>query len=660
MNKVFFLFPALLAMLFSASCRHDGGAESATATDSVCWNDSARKLYKQIENCYNDDDNATICQLSPQAMAFCREHGQWRYYYNIWSVLAMTHIWDNQSDAAIREARQMQEEALARNDKYGLLKAYTVLGEAYAAQDNHAEMAHAFRNALNMHREADGFGSKVTLYSKCCLALKAQGEFQEMDSVLTRWRAELVRFPLEKGHDDADKIAHWHYEYQYWQAILLMHNQQYRKAEQAVDSANYFLDISGRSLISMSRQEGLRYELARCKGDYREALESCNRKMELTPSRTSSNYLTALFTRSVAYELLGRYKEALADYRTLNALNDSVRQKESQQQLNELNKRFELNELKAEKERAQMAARQQLLTLYIVIASLLVMGLVVYIIFHRWAERRMAALSAQKERMESELRIAHDIQTKMVPGVFPHLEGLDMYASMTPAKEVGGDLYDYLLIDHCSASGNAVRDDQCSLADGQYLYFCLGDVSGKGVPAALVMTQTIKLFRAIAKQKVLPAEMASRINDELSENNEQGMFVTMFIGCLNLKTGHLHFCNCGHNPPVIGETGRKCVFLQMKPNIPLGVMSGMEFVGEEMESIKGQTLFVYSDGLNEAENQQHEQFGDNHLLDLLSNTRFSSARQVVETLKAAVETHRNGVDPNDDLSMFCLHYSSRG
>ncbi len=629
------LCSALLLSVFTVSCRYGRGAASAADADSTAVDQSAKNLYLQIENYYNDDANDSVYQYSPRAMAFCREHGQWRYYYNIWSIMAMTYIWDNQPDVAIKEALQMQEEALAHNNNHGLSKAYVVLGEAYAAQDNYAEMTHAFRNALSIHQAADGFGSKTTLYSKYCMALNAQEKYQEMDSVLTQWKAEVDRYPLQKGLDGNGAMAHWHYEYQYWLATLLMHDKKYREAEAAVDSASYYLDLSGRSLINQSRHESLRFNLAKCKGDYKEALASCNRKMALTPSRTSSNYLVALSNRSIAYEQLGRYKEALADLREFKSMNDSVRQKETQHQLNELNKRFELNELKAEKEREQMAARQQQLILYITIASLLVIGLIVYIVYHRRTERRMALLSAQKERMESELRIAHNIQTNMVPSEFPHLEGLDMHASMTPAKEVGGDLYDYLL------------------QDGQ-LYFCLGDVSGKGVPAALFMTQAIKLFRSIAKQKVSPAEIARRINDELTESNEQGMFVTMFIGCLDINSGHLAYCNCGHNPPVIGPSGGKCELLQMQPNIPLGIMSGMDFEGEELESIQGDMLFIYSDGLNEAENQQAEQFGDSHLLDILNNTRFDSARQVVETMKAEVEAHRAGAEPNDDLSMLCL------
>ena len=491
------LIIVLLTTAFTISCQNNRGMKSTSTGDSINWNDSAKYLSMKIEEYYNNDENDSVYQLSPIAMKLCREHGIWHYYYYTWSIMAMTYIWDNQPNVAIKEAQQMQEDALARNDKYGLSKAYVVLGEAYAAQDN-PEMTHAFRNALNIFQDTDGFGSKTTIYGKYSMALNAQKKFEEMDSVLTRWGAEVAHYPLKKDQDSTSSVAHWHYEYLYWMATLYIHKKQYQKAEAAVDSASYYLDFSGRTVINQSRHEGLCFELAKCKGDFKEALASCNRKMALTPSKTSSNYLSALEKRSIAHELLGHYQDALADYREFKLLKDSVSQEETQEQLNILNKRFELNELKAEKEREQMVARQKQMILYIAIVSLLVIGLIVYIVLHRKTERRMAKLSAEKERMESELRIAHDIQTQMVPSKFPHLEGLDIYASMTPAREVGGDLFDYLL------------------SDGK-LYFCLGDVSGKGVPAALFKTQVVKLFRAIAKQKVSPAEMATRINNELSD-----------------------------------------------------------------------------------------------------------------------------------------------
>ena len=244
--------------------------------------------------------------------------------------------------------------------------------------------------------------------------------------------------------------------------------------------------------------------------------------------------------------------------------------------------------------------------------------------------------TAQKASIESELNVASNIQMSMLPSVFPNREGLDMHASMTPAKEVGGDLYGYLL-------------------KGDNLYFCVGDVSGKGVPASLFMAQVTRLFRTLANQQMAPADICTHMNEALSgDENPTNMFVTMFVGMVNLQSGHLKFCNAGHNPPVIGGGEHHGEFLQMLPNFPIGVLPGLEFQGEEIDTIKGRALFLYTDGLNEAENREHEQFGDDQLLSILRNTHFESAHQVVDTLYNEVQRHRDGADPNDDLTMMCL------
>jgi serine phosphatase RsbU (regulator of sigma subunit) len=241
--------------------------------------------------------------------------------------------------------------------------------------------------------------------------------------------------------------------------------------------------------------------------------------------------------------------------------------------------------------------------------------------------------TAAKERIESELRIARDIQMSMVPNIFPDYEGLDIYAIMEPAKEVGGDLYGYLLL-------------------GDELYFCLGDVSGKGVPASLFMAQATRLFRTFATQHMKPAEIATKMNAALTENNEQGMFVTMFIGLADLSTCKLEFCNAGHNPPVVidGHTH----FLDMLRNAPIGMWPDLEFKGETIDSIKDKYLFIYTDGLNEAEDKKQNQFSDELMLEILGSREYESAREIVETLKAKVEEHRKGAEPNDDLTMMCL------
>ena len=263
--------------------------------------------------------------------------------------------------------------------------------------------------------------------------------------------------------------------------------------------------------------------------------------------------------------------------------------------------------------------------------------LIIAFAIYAWLRHRMAEMRARQERIDSELSVAREIQMSMVPSIFPQREGLDMYAMMAPAKEVGGDLYGYNL-------------------QGDKLYFCVGDVSGKGVPASLFMAQVTRLFRTLAAQKMMPDEICVRMNDALSgEDNERCMFVTFFIGLLDLTTGHLIYCNAGHNYPVINVGDDQCAFLKTESNLPIGTMPGMPFVGGEIDSIKGKPLLIYTDGLNEAENNERELLGNERMLDILKKSKAKNTRQLVESLVTEVEHHRDGAEPNDDLTMMAIY-----
>jgi len=279
-------------------------------------------------------------------------------------------------------------------------------------------------------------------------------------------------------------------------------------------------------------------------------------------------------------------------------------------------------------------SRARILALIVSIFALIVFFIIFTIVRNR-AAKRLAKVNAAKERMESELSIARDLQMSMVPRVFPKYEGLDMYASMTPAKEVGGDLYGYLL-------------------QGDVLYFCIGDVSGKGVPASLFMAQTMRLFHILGSQGMTPAEIATHMNVELSEDNEQGMFVTMFICRLNLRLHLLEYCNAGHNPPVLGNADGQLSFLDMEANAPIGLWPGLEYVGESIDFFKDRLLFLYTDGLNEAENPYQEQFGDDHIIEILTSLSSKKAQDIIEALDTNVNRFRDGAEPNDDLTMMCI------
>ena len=249
----------------------------------------------------------------------------------------------------------------------------------------------------------------------------------------------------------------------------------------------------------------------------------------------------------------------------------------------------------------------------------------------------LTATTANKERIENELRIARGIQMGMLPRIFPPFperDDVDLYALMQPAKEVGGDLYDFLIIK-------------------EKLYFCIGDVSGKGIPASLVMAVVRNLFRVVCQQEVGPAEIARQINDAVAAENEQLMFVTMFFGVIDLTTGRMEWCNCGHNPPVVLEA-EGARFLDVIPNTPLGVCMGWNFVGEHISDIRGVPLLLYTDGLNEAENKGHEQFGNDRMLRQAACTPFTTAAELIFSMQRAVAQFVDGAEASDDLTMLCL------
>ena len=365
---------------------------------------------------------------------------------------------------------------------------------------------------------------------------------------------------------------------------------------------------------------------------------------------TISDYYIALL-RCYAYGLqaIGHYQQSSDVYQRLLTLNDSLEQRERQSETLKLAQmlRTQEKEMQISEQEAEIAYQRVIGLIAALI--LLTAFFIVYTWYRRKAERRLKQAhgelqsayeqleetTAAKERIESELRIARNIQMSMVPNVFPNNPGLDMYAFMNPAKEVGGDLYGYLLM-------------------GDQLYFCVGDVSGKGVPASLFMSQATRLFRTMAAQGMKPAEICTRMNDALTDGNTTRMFVTFFLGLVDLKTGHLDFCNGGHNAPVIVDAQGHADFIKMMPNLPIGIMPKFQYKGEMIDCVKGKSLFLYTDGLNEAENSEHQQFGNDRLLEALKAAGEVEARGLIELLVSEVEKHRDGAEPNDDLTMMYL------
>lgn len=253
-------------------------------------------------------------------------------------------------------------------------------------------------------------------------------------------------------------------------------------------------------------------------------------------------------------------------------------------------------------------------------------------------QMKYKALNDKKERMESELKVAHGIQMAMLPNIFPPFperSDIDMFAFLDPAKEVGGDLYDFY-----------IRDNK--------LYFCIGDVSGKGVPAALVMAVTRSQFRTVSAHERSPLHIVTAMNDSMSDINEDMMFVTFFCGILDLMNGHLRYCNAGHNSPLlIGNDGVRQ--LPVVPNLPLGVMQGMAYKEQETDLVYGESIFLYTDGITEAEDKDHTLFGEKRLKEALSNAA-GTAEEKLSSLKAALSSFVGSALQSDDMTTMLIQY----
>ena len=246
--------------------------------------------------------------------------------------------------------------------------------------------------------------------------------------------------------------------------------------------------------------------------------------------------------------------------------------------------------------------------------------------------------TAEKERLSAELDVATQIQANMLPRIFPpykdHPE-LELFASMEPAKEVGGDFYDFFMVD----------DDHFALA--------VGDVSGKGVPAALFMVITKTLIKNSILQGLGPAAVFERVNNELCEGNDAGLFVTCWMGILSLSTGKLVFVNAGHTFPILCHAD-KADFLESKPNLMLAGMVGTAYTEHSVSLTKGDRLFVYTDGVTEATNAKNELYGEERLINYIRGMSASDIQERLTKIRTDIDTFVDGVPQFDDITMLEL------
>ncbi|MDR2546323.1 MAG: SpoIIE family protein phosphatase [Lachnospiraceae bacterium] len=258
---------------------------------------------------------------------------------------------------------------------------------------------------------------------------------------------------------------------------------------------------------------------------------------------------------------------------------------------------------------------------------------------------KLTEVTAEKERIGAELDVANRIQASMLPCIFPpfpEMDSFDLYASMEAAKEVGGDFYDFFLVDENT------------------LAVVIADVSGKGVPAALFMVIAKTLIKNNAQNTsyggagMSPAEVFTAVNDILCENNDEGMFVTAFMGYLDIPSGRFTYVNAGHNLPLIKRADGDYEFLQIKPAFILAGFEGVQYIQHEIILSVGDVVFLYTDGVTEAENIEKDLFSDPRLIEKANEYKDCSLNDLVENLKREIVIFANGAEQADDITMLAL------
>jgi len=285
-----------------------------------------------------------------------------------------------------------------------------------------------------------------------------------------------------------------------------------------------------------------------------------------------------------------------------------------------------------------------------VLAGLILIGFIVWRTSRNL--ERLRKVNAEKDRIGGELRVASQIQQSMLPHSLIQHADVDIFGSLVPAREVGGDLYDYY-----------IRDEK--------LFFCIGDVSGKGAPSAMVMGVMHSLFRAFSAHENNPARMMQAINEISCQGNESNIFVTMFIGVLDLPTGRLRYCDAGHDAPIVieesgdrsQETGvssqERLVHVPVEPHLPVGVFDDVKYGVQEMQLEPDSTLFLYTDGLTEAKDSGRKQFGMNRVEEVLRGDCPIQPRELIETITRRVHQFVGDAEQSDDLTMLAIHYTPK-
>ncbi len=678
--------------------------------------DEVKRLQNRMYKLYSGYDYDEFISVTDSLKRAAEEAGDDRMFYRAWANQVLFSSNRQHRSRAMQIAKEMQEHAIKQGNKWGIYNGLHVSAYAHEQMKNHEEAIKGFKKAVNylheylpnesaasslielakifhlrsqmesaiqyaeqaIHEPHLNELHRLNAYSLMCMSASDSAAYHpknsdfrtdfnrfyaEREKVKKAYgrddiygqRVEILRCILDRNFDEALRIAstirtpmtRYNLERQ-----IYREQKNYEMAFKSLTNYVIWKDSASEARNSHLLLEMITsMDVGRLENEQKE-LKLRNQSLQL---ENMAGELEQKRLEEEALQLNLKNKEVELQNAAVRLQNDSLDRHNKNLQISEYESKMAVQEQAAR-------ARRIFTTSAIAIAAFIILTLA-YILWRRslnahrlrlmndqlqeantnlkTAYDQLEETTTAKERMESELRIAREIQMGMVPSLFPQHDHIDIYGILKPAKEVGGDLYDFFI-------------------QNNRLYFCIGDVSGKGIPASLFMSVIVNLFRMVAKEGFPPEYIATRLNETVSENNENGMFCTMFIGEIDMQSGKLLYCNAGHNPPVMmagkqgGETSSKPVFVEMESNAPIGLWPELVFKGEEIENVKGRPLFLYTDGLSEAEDGEQLQFGDDRVLDVIASHPFEGARQLVERLSDSVKQHVGNAPQSDDLTMLCI------
>ena len=674
------------------------------------------RLQARMYRLYTGYDYDEFISVTDSLKRAAEAAGDDRMFYRAWANQVLYSCNRQRRSRAMQIAKEMQDHAIKRGDHWGIYNGLHVSAYAHEQMENRAEAINGFKKAVNyLHEHMPNESAASSL-----LELAKIYYLQSRNESAIQYAEQAIHEPhLNELHrlnayslmclSAADSAA-YHPKNSDFRADFnrfYAEREKVKKAYGRDDSYGQRVDIfrcilnhhfdEALQIASTIRTPMMRYNMEReiyfKQKNYEKAYKSLVNYMiwkDSVSELRNSHLLLEMITSMDVGRLENEQKELRLRNQSLQlenmageleqkrlveeALQLNLKNKEVELQnaavrlqndsLDHYNKNLQISEYQSKMKANEQAARARRIftTSAIAIAALIILALAFILWRRNQNARRLKLMNDQlqeantnlkaaydqleetttaKERMESELRIAREIQMGMVPSLFPQHSHIDIYGILKPAKEVGGDLYDFFFLNN-------------------KLYFCIGDVSGKGIPASLFMSVIVSLFRMVAKKGFPPEYIATQLNENMSENNENGMFCTLFIGEIDIQSGKLLYCNAGHTPPVLmagkqdGDAPSAPAFVEMEANAPIGLWPKLEYKGEEIESVKGRPLFLYTDGLSEAEDAEQLQFGDARVLDVIASQPFDGARQMVERLTESVKQHVGDAPQSDDLTMLCI------